>query len=199
MKKLDLHANLIRRLHSESPNIKSTHKALKKHGIDVVLETLRSWILEDSEAKQLPKLRKGRPVKRKDQLFMITPQKYEAGASSEMPSFFRIFFRCPQMLRDEHLRIALEHFGIKFGAKQALDKIQIPLSRLAKVCDLELYTLAYLLVNSGHLVGLDERDFESKISKLSAVVFLLKNTIQHGGVVTVRELRLLVKGRQRTG
>jgi hypothetical protein len=200
MKKLEMHAELIRQLVRDGASNGQIREALMAKKVEVSLETVRVWVKSDPEAARLKKRSKGRPRSDFPPLFGFLPDDPAAlGADIQCPSIFRVFL--DNGPHDLELRMAMiaqviRSIGIPVGQGLPLSQWTIPARVLAKLQDLEICYLAFL-VSGLPMPPLGRRD-EMLLLDFFRVLTLyavrLKAKIKIGGDLTVSELAAATRG-----
>lgn len=194
MKKLEMHAELIRQLLRDGASNGQIREALMEKKVEVSLETVRVWVKSDPEAARLKKRSKGRPRSDFPPLFGFLPDDPAAlGADIRCPSIFRVFL--DNGPHDPELRMAMiaqviRSIGIPVDQGLPLSQWTIPARVLLQLQDLEICYLAFL-VSGLPMPPLGRRD-EMLLLDFFRVLTLyavrLKAKIKIGGDLTVSEL-----------
>lgn len=197
MAKLDIHADLIKRLYVECGNAQDTFERLRDEGIKTCYESVRSWIKR--HADELPPLRSGggKPKAAKpDQLFECIPDNANWVARGLIyPGLFAIFTdRASPEAKDALLYSCLKMFGVEISVNR-IEEAELPLKRFRGLCDLEIYCLAYLLGHHGALVGVTEEKFAAQTRAITPMAARLREIILRRNSISVGELRKLIRRR----
>jgi hypothetical protein len=195
MSKLDVHADLIKRLYTECRNAQDTYERLLAEGIETCYESVRSWLRKHTD--ELPPLRSGagKPKTAKpEQLFGCIPR--NAGwvpCGQIYPELFLIFTdRASPEAKDALLYSCLKMFGIEISVDR-IEEAELPLKRFRGLCDLEIYFLAYLLGHHGALVGVAEEKFAALTRAITPMASRLREIIMRRNSISVGELRTRIR------
>lgn len=193
--KLDGHADLIKRLYAECGNAQDTWERLRGEGVKTSYESVRSWLKK--HAVDLPPLRSGggKPKSAKpEQLFGFIPNNIQLVPDADVfPEFFHAL--TPQASH-EYKAAFLTSFLVRFGIETTINELEVarlPLKRFRRLCDLELYLLAYLLGRHGALVGVTTEEFGAQTRAITPMAASLREVIWRRNSITVEELRKLIR------
>jgi hypothetical protein len=196
MSKLDPHADLIKNLYKAEKTAKGTHRRLLEEGVNASYETLRQWLHKN--AHELPALRigGGKPTEpQAKQLFRFLPENADWIPDAYMyPEFFECLIQdsTPQH-KYALLAGCLTRYGI-VTTVQELEATKLPLKRLRRLSDLEIYLLAYLLGDHGALVGVPLSEFSDRTRAITPMAVRLRQIIARRNSITLGQLRKLLRG-----
>jgi hypothetical protein len=195
MAKLDVHADLIKRLYFECGNAQDTWELLRDGGVKTSYESVRTWLKR--HADELPPLRSGggKPKSAKqEQLFECIPENANWVPREQIfPGMFAIFTdKAKAEAMDGLLYSCLQRFGIKIFLDR-IEEAKLPLKRFRNLCDLEIYFFAYLLGHHRPLVGVTDKVFGDRTRAITPMASRLRKIIMRRNSISVGELRELIR------